>query len=231
MAKKTYFNWSSGKDSAMALQALLSDKEYDVTYLLTSVNDTSGHVTMHGLREEMLLKQFEAIGIPHGVIRLPDNPSNDDYQRIMGEKVSWLKNQGYDAAAFGDIFLEDLKAYREQQLQPYGIAPVFPLWKRDTRSLMQNFVTNGFKAVVICVDASKLDASYLGKVVDEAFLDSLPENVDACGENGEFHTFCFDAPFFSHPISYLTGKTRYSEFGGESHKNGFRYCDLTLTGK
>lgn len=226
MSRKTYFNWSSGKDSAMALYALLLSGNYNVDYLLTSVNDELGRVAMHGLREELLNMQFEAIGIEHGVIRLPDQPSNADYERIMSEKVTWLKNQGFDHAAFGDIFLEDLKTYRENQLEPFGIEAVFPLWKKDTRELMREFTSSGFKAVVICVDASKLNASYLGKIVDEDFVNSLPSDVDACGENGEFHTFCFDAPFFKNPIRYSIGETLYREYSSDKNDSGFWFCDL-----
>ncbi|MBD3581907.1 Dph6-related ATP pyrophosphatase [Flavobacterium selenitireducens] len=226
MSKKTYFNWSSGKDSAMALHALLQSDEFTVDYLLTSVNDEPGRVTMHGLRETLLEMQLDAIGIRHGVIRLPDQPSNDEYERVMTEKVTSLKSQGFECAAFGDIFLEDLKSYRESQLRPYGIDTAFPLWKRDTRELMREFVALGFKAVVICIDASKLDASFLGRVLDTEFVSSLPQGVDACGENGEFHTFCFDAPFFKNPIRYSIGETVYRQYEAGEYEQGFWYCDL-----
>lgn len=156
-AKKTYFNWSSGKDSAMALFELLQDKSYDVSYLLTSVNAVLDRVTMHGVRAELLDKQLEAIGIPSGKVLLPEHPTNLEYEKLMAQKVSELKQDGFTHAAFGDIFLEDLRIYRETQLASFGIETVFPIWGRNTKDLMRNFVQSGCKAIVVCADASKLD--------------------------------------------------------------------------
>ncbi len=210
----------------MALHELLQDERYSVEYLLTSVNAVQDRVTMHGLRSELLEKQLESIGITSGKVLLPEHASNADYEKLMSGKVSELESQGFAHAAFGDIFLEDLKVYRENQLATFSLQAVFPIWKRDTRELMKHFVESGFKAIVICADASKLDESWVGRVIDRDFVDSLPENVDACGENGEFHTFCFDAPFFKKPIDFTVGETVYREYESESYKSGFWFCDL-----
>ncbi|MEL6822110.1 MAG: diphthine--ammonia ligase, partial [Calditrichota bacterium] len=194
--KKTYFNWSTGKDSALALHYLLQDKNYSVDYLLTTVNAHYNRVTMHGLRTDLLQQQIKAINIPSITVELPESPGNNEYELLMGEKVRQLKADGCDYAAFGDIFLEDLKTYREKQLAPLGIRSIFPIWKKDTRQLIHEFVDLGFKAVVVCLNASLLDQSFLGREIDASFIKELPQNVDPCGENGEFHTFCYDAPYF-----------------------------------
>ncbi|PZR15113.1 MAG: ATP-binding protein, partial [Flavobacterium psychrophilum] len=146
-AIKTYFNWSSGKDSALALHYLLQDKNYSIDCLLTSVSSEYDRVSMHGLRQELLLQQTEAIGIPAKIIYLPPQPTNTEYEVLMKETVSGLLAQGYECTAFGDIFLEDLKAYREKQLEPYSIKTVFPLWKKDTKELLTEFIDLGFKAI------------------------------------------------------------------------------------
>jgi uncharacterized protein (TIGR00290 family) len=223
---KTYFNWSSGKDSAMALHYLLQDKAYNVEYLLTSVNAHYKRVSMHGVRTELLQRQVEAIGIESGCIVLPEQPTNEEYEQIAGSKVRQLKADGYEFASFGDIFLEDLRKYREDQLARVGIKTVFPLWKRDTRQLMEEFVDSGFKAIVVCVNGASLDRSFAGRVVDRDFINDLPASVDPCGENGEFHTFCYDAPYYSQPVGYTIGETVYREYDNAGNKNGFWFCDL-----
>src|SRR5690606_25649404 len=146
---KTYFNWSSGKDSALALHYLLQDKNYDVEYLLTSVNEHHNRVSMHGVRRDLLQQQLNIIGIPNGTIELPKQPDNAEYEKRMANNVQQLKADGFEYAAFGDIFLEDLKKYREQQLETLSIKTVFPLWKKDTKQLMNEFIALGFKAVVV----------------------------------------------------------------------------------
>lgn len=226
MAYKTYFNWSSGKDSAMALNAVLKDPNYCIEYLLTSVNAHHDRVSMHGVRSVLLQQQLDAIGIPAGRIELPERPTNVEYERLAGGKVVQLKTEGFEVAAFGDIFLEDLRKYREEQLAPVGIRTIFPLWKRDTRKLMEEFIASGFRAVTVCVNASLLDRSFVGRELDETFLRDLPANVDPCGENGEFHTFCYDAPFFKHPVNYAIGETVYREYDNAGTKHGFWFCDL-----
>lgn len=223
---KTYFNWSTGKDSALALHHLLRDNSYNVGHLLTSVNAHHNRVSMHGVRRELMLQQVHAIGIPHSTIELPEQPSNEDYEHILLQAVSRLKQEAYTHAAFGDIFLADLRSYREQQLARQEIQAVFPLWNRSTADLMKEFIHAGFKATVVCVNAYLLPQSFAGRVIDAQFLNDLPGNVDPCGENGEFHTFCFDAPYFKHPVNYTQGDTIYREYNNNGHKTGFWFTDL-----
>ena len=225
-SKKTYFNWSTGKDSALALHYLLQDKNYSVNYLLTSVNAFHKRVSMHGLRTELLQKQVNAIGIPSGVIELPEHPTNEEYKELMREKVQQLKTDGFEYAAFGDIFLEDLKEYREQQLQQLNIKALFPLWKKDTKQLIHEFIDLGFKTIVVCVNADLLDKSFAGRIIDNDFMNDLPEGVDPCGENGEFHTFCFDGPIFKYPVRFSVGETVFREYQHGQLKSGFWFCDL-----
>lgn len=225
---KTYFNWSSGKDCALALHYLLQDKNYSVEYLLTSVNAHHKRVSMHGVRTALLQQQVNAIGIPNGTVELPEHPTNAEYEKQMGEKVEQLKANGFEYAAFGDIFLEDLRKYREQQLQALNIKTVFPFWKKDTKQLIYEFIDLGFKAVVVCVNAALLDRSFAGRIIDKDFISDLPAGIDPCGENGEFHTFCFDAPFFKSPVSFSIGETIFKEYQNEKLKSGFWFCDLLI---
>ncbi len=224
--QKAYFNWSSGKDSALALYYTLQDKNYSIGYLLTSINTHYNRVSMHGLRKELLLKQIEAIGIPGNLIELPEQPTNQEYESIMKSKVQELLNEGYTTTVFGDIFLEDLKAYREKQLEPYGIQAVFPLWKKDTKELLTKFIELGFKTIIVCVNSDKLDQSFAGRIIDHDFINSLPDDVDSCGENGEFHTFCFDGPYFKNPVPFTIGETIYSEYNNNGIKTGYWFCDF-----
>ncbi|MCO6149534.1 diphthine--ammonia ligase [Flavobacterium sp. NRK1] len=223
---KTYFNWSSGKDSALALYYLLQDKNYSVDYLLTSVNSHYNRVSMHGLRKELLEKQVQAVGIPGTNIELLEQPTNAEYETIMKGKVENLLTEGYEYAAFGDIFLEDLKTYRENQLKPFGIKTVFPLWKKDTKKLMSQFIDLGFKAITVCIDGSKLDKSFAGRIIDHDFINDLPKDVDICGENGEFHTFCFDGPYFKKPVNFTKGEIIMREYNTKGFKSKFWFCDL-----
>ncbi len=245
MAKPCYFNWSTGKDSALALYYLLQDKNFEIGHLLTTVNAHFNRVSMHGLRRELMEKQISAIGIPFGTIELPEEPSMEEYEVLMNDTVQELKAKGYNDCAFGDIFLEDLRAYREKQLEKVGIQATFPLWKKDTTKLLKTFLKLGFKSIVICAKADLLDKSFVGRVIDEQFMSDLPENVDPCGENGEFHTFCFDGPIFSKPVPFEVGETIFKAYKNpencdtsndkstqhkstESNENemGFWYCDL-----
>lgn len=223
---KTYFNWSSGKDSALALYYLLQDENYSIGCLLTSVSAEYDRVSMHGLRRELLQQQIDAIGIPGKTIELPAHPTNAEYESLMKRTVEELLAEGHECTAFGDIFLEDLKAYREKQLEPYGIKTVFPLWKKDTKQLLTEFVDLGFKAITVCVDGSKLDKSFAGRIIDHDFIAALPEGVDICGENGEFHTFCFDGPYFKQPLNFIKGETILKEYNTNGVISQFWFCDL-----
>ena len=231
---KTYFNWSSGKDSALALYHLLQDEQYTVDELITTINTHYNRVSMHGLRKELLEAQTQSIGIKSSFIELPEMPDMVTYEMKMLETVVRLKTEGFTHTAFGDIFLEDLKAYREAQLAKQNISAVFPIWKRDTKELMHEFLDLGFKTIIVCANSKFFNEDFVGTVIDKNFIDNLPEGVDPCGENGEFHTFCFDGPIFKNPIDFTIGKKVYREYDNpntdnsvcESDKYGVWYCDL-----
>ncbi|MCX7550199.1 diphthine--ammonia ligase [Xanthomarina sp. F2636L] len=228
-AYKTYFNWSTGKDSALALYYLLQDKGFSVDKLVTTVNSAFNRVSMHGIRISLLKKQVAALGIPLSLIKLPEQPSMEDYNRIMTKATNQLKKDDYSYGAFGDILLEDLKQYREKQLGNQGIKTAFPLWQRNTSELMQEFLDLGFKAVVVCADSKHFSEDFVGRTLDEDLIASLPEEVDPCGENGEFHTFCFDGPIFKNPIEFEVGEKTYREYPKPNSidaASGFWFCDL-----
>lgn len=230
--KKTYFNWSSGKDASLALYHLQKNKTFGIDRLVTTVNSHFDRVSMHGLRKELLFRQAEAVGIALETIELPEQPSMEEYQEKMKDMVVHLQNEGYTHSGFGDIFLEDLRTYREEQLNPYGIECLFPLWQRDTKELLKEFLDLGFRAILICIKSELLDKSFIGREIDADFIDDLPEGVDPCGENGEFHTFCFDGPIFSKPVGFSVGEKIYREYKNPDQKEetsssmGFWFCDL-----
>jgi uncharacterized protein (TIGR00290 family) len=231
---KTFLNWSTGKDSALALYHLLRDASCNVEGLLTSVNSSHDRVSMHGIRRALLQTQIAALGLPVTTVELPEQPSMADYDAKMSAAIKDLKAQGYVCAAFGDIFLEDLRQYRENKLTSLGVTCRFPLWKRDTRELLQEFISLNFKAVVVCVNAQALDETFVGRDLDVDFLNDLPTGVDACGENGEFHTFCYDGPIFRQPVAYTLGEKLFREYGAPAINNdpcgdttnGFWFIDL-----
>lgn len=221
---KTYFNWSTGKDSALALYHLLRDPTYSIEHLLTSVNATHDRVSMHGLRRSLMEQQIAALDLPVTTIELPEEPGMAEYEQKMRAAVESLKANGFTTTAFGDIFLEDLRRYREEKLAEYNIQAVFPLWKKDTRALMEELIALGFRAIVVCADLRVLDESFAGREIDAAFLRDLPAGVDPCGENGEFHTFCFAGPLFKREIPFAIGEKVVRQYKS-SHR--FCFCDLT----
>lgn len=223
---KTFLNWSSGKDSALALHYLRKNPRYEVACLLTAVNAHFGRVSMHGLRNELLHSQAEAVGLPLETVELPENPSNLQYEAIMERKIKQLYGNNFRCAAFGDIFLEDLRKYREEQLKKQHIETIFPLWKKDSRKLIDEFIDLGFRAIVVCVNAALLDRSYVGRMIDKDFIRDLPAHIDPCGENGEFHTFCFDGYYFSRPVSFTIGEIVFREYRHGEQASGFWFCDL-----
>lgn len=233
---KTYFNWSSGKDAALALFHLQKNKNFNIDKLLTSINSFHNRVSMHGLRKELLLQQVKEVGLPISFLELPEQPTMEFYNQQMETLVEDLRKEGYTHTGFGDIFLEDLRAYREKQLNELGIECIFPLWKRDSKTLIREFLNLGFRAIVICIKSELLDQSFVGREIDEKFLEDLPANVDPCGENGEFHTFCFDGPIFKNPIRFKVGEKVFREYklnttdNAPKSKNalGFWFCDLIL---
>lgn len=220
MAYKSLFNWSGGKDSALALYHTLKNPDHEVKYLMTSLNSEADRISMHGVRRSMLEAQVRAIGLPLSILSLPGEISMDDYDKLMRKQMAGFIDQGITHSVFGDIFLEDLKKYREQRLAEVGLKGHFPLWKRDTRELIKEFLSLGFKTMVVSVDGSKLDQSFAGRELDQSFLDDLPSDVDPCGENGEFHTFVFEGPIFDKPVPFTKGEVVGKEYklSGETDK-------------
>ncbi len=204
--KKVVFNWSGGKDSSLCLYKLQKSNEYDICGLLTTVNKDKGRVSMHGIREKLIHLQAEQIGLPLHCVMLPDQLDMEQYDRIMSESLQAFKEEGVHVGAFGDIFLEDLRKYRENKLREIEVEAIFPLWNNDTERLAREFIDLGFRAIIVSADGQKLDASFVGREFDHQFLKDLPGGVDPCGENGEFHSFVFDGPIFKDPVSFEKGK-------------------------
>ena len=229
MNNKAIFNWSGGKDSSLALYEVLQKQEYEISCLLTSVNAAYNRVSMHGVRIELLEQQAKEIGIPLKQIRLPEMPGMEDYNREMFTMMKQFKDEGIDYSIFGDIFLEDLKLYREKQLALVEIQGVFPIWKRNSTELIHEFIAKGFKAILVCVNEKYMDKSFAGRLIDENFLKGLPASVDPCGENGEYHSFVFDGPIFKNPIPFTKGEVVYRKYDKGAVDNfdtGFYYLDL-----
>ena len=236
---KAYLNWSSGKDSALSLYYAKNQKEYKIEKLLTTINKDVDRVTMHGVRKELLLQQARMLDLTIEISELSAETSMEDYNRKMKEATDSLINDGFTHSVFGDIFLEDLKQYREDQLKNSGLISVFPLWKKDTRELISEFIDLGFKAVVVCTNSKFLNDTFCGRIIDHEFVKELPENVDPCGENGEFHTFVFNGPIFNSAVEFEIGekvKRSYKPSGkdddncfnddAESWNTEFCFCDL-----
>ena len=239
--KKAYLNWSSGKDAALALYKLQEHYKYSVEKLVTTVNSDVNRISMHGVRIEMLKKQAENIGLPLQQIKLNGEVSMQEYTKIMETETNRLLQEGFAYSVFGDILLEDLKRYRENQLEKVGLKAIFPLWQEDTTQLLKEFMDKGFKAIVVCVNTDKLNKSFCGRVLNESFLNDLPKDVDPCGENGEFHTFVFDGPIFKEPIRFKIGELVEKSYKPAKNSNdncftenqkswdtSFVFCDLLL---
>jgi uncharacterized protein (TIGR00290 family) len=221
-------NWSSGKDAAYTLW-ILRQQNKAVDSLLTTLNESNDRVSMHGLRGSLLDRQAASIGLPLHKITLPDPCSMDEYNNLMQSALVSYDHYKHKKAVYGDIFLRDLREYREQQLSKAGFEAEFPLWDCDTKQLALQIIDAGFKAVVVCVNAARLDATYCGRDFDRRFIDELPENVDPCGENGEFHTFVFDGPVFKKPVRVRQGQTVkriYPSDTNGSFDREFYYTDL-----
>jgi uncharacterized protein (TIGR00290 family) len=236
--KKSFFNWSGGKDSALALYYSLNDPSIEVKYLLTTVNKDRDRISMHGVRRELLKVQAENIGIELKEVSLPENTSMETYENAINASLTELKTEGIEYSIFGDIFLEDLREYREKKLAEAGIKGLFPLWRKPTRELIKEFIDSGFKTIVVCVNDKYLDKSFAGRIIDNDFLNDLPDNVDPCGENGEFHTFVFDGPIFKNKINLEPGELVFKEYkpdsqsdsdnDGGKHDTRFWYKDILL---
>jgi uncharacterized protein (TIGR00290 family) len=212
------FTWSGGKDSALALyEALKAGTK--VAALLTTVTKDYGRISMHGVREELLAAQAEAIGLPLEVVYIGVGCSNAGYEAAMAGRLERFRERGVSSVLFGDIFLEDLRLWREERLARLGLAGGFPIWKRDTAALAHRFIDLGFRAVLTCVDTWALPARFCGREFDEALLAELPPEVDPCGERGEFHTFVYAGPILSRPVQFRRGEVVMRE-------GRFCFCDL-----
>jgi uncharacterized protein (TIGR00290 family) len=216
MTTRAWMSWSSGKDSTLALQSVGPGVE--VTRLLVTVNENADRVAMHAVRRSLLEQQAERLGLPLHVVAIPSPCPNDVYEARMVEALDAATRDGVSAMVFGDLFLEDVRLYREHTLAPTGIVPVFPLWSRPTDEVAHQIVGAGIRAVLTCVDPAQLSPSFVGRPFDEELLDDLPASVDPCGERGEFHTFVWDAPEFSSPIPIRRGE--------KVTREGFVFCDV-----
>ena len=210
--------WSSGKDSAWALHVLRGQGDVEVAGLLTTVNRTAGRVAMHGVRERLLELQAEALGLPLIRVPIPEKCSNEHYEGAMAAALGQAKSDGVSAVVFGDLFLEDIRRYREQQLAALGLKPLFPIWGRDTAHLARKMSRSGLRARLTCLDPKALDPSFAGRTYDHALIDALPDGIDPCGENGEFHTFAYRGPMFANEIGVRAGTV--------VERDGFVFADL-----
>ncbi|PSQ19846.1 ATP-binding protein [Halobacteriales archaeon QS_8_69_26] len=234
MIDRAVLSWSGGKDAALALHELAGSggeggsgdvggaPEIAVERLLTTVSAATDRVTMHGVRPELVERQAAAAGLPLDVLELPADPSNEEYEAAMTGQLREYADRGIDRAVFADVFLSDVRAYREENLSDTPLSGYWPLWGRDTEDLVEELLAAGFRATVVCVDGSALDRSFVGRDLDRDCLADLPEGVDPCGENGEFHTFVRDCPAFEAPVHVETGERVTRTVAGSE----FHYCDL-----
>jgi uncharacterized protein (TIGR00290 family) len=210
--------WSAGKDSATALLRLQQDPKYEVVGLLTTLTEGYDRVSMSGVRQELLQRQAEGVGLPVHQVWIPPQCINPVYEARMGQAVEHLKADGVEAVAFGDLFLEDVREYRERQMAPTGLSCIFPIWGEDTARLSRQMIEDGVRATLVCVDPKQVPGDLAGRAYDEALLGELPDSADPCGERGEFHTFVWDAPNFASPIAVRPGETVV--------RDGFWFADL-----
>jgi uncharacterized protein (TIGR00290 family) len=215
---KALLAWSSGKDSAWSLHVLRQQGGVEVAGLLTTVNESFGRVAMHAVRRELLEAQAGAAGLPLRAVPIPHPCPNDVYEAAMAGALDEARAAGIEAVAFGDLFLEDIRRYREERMAPTGLRPLFPLWGRPTRALAEEMIDGGLRARLTCVDPRALDASFAGRAFDHDLLAALPPEADPCGERGEFHTFAWDGPMFRSPIPVVAGEV--------VHRDGFVFADL-----
>ena len=212
-------SWSGGKDSAVALYELIKSQNYKIATLVTTLTADYDRISIHGVRRSLLEQQAAALGFPLEKVLISRNATNEEYETAMGQVLTRYRDAGITTVMYGDIFLEDLRKYREDKLAELGMTGIFPLWKRDTRELAQSLTTLGFKAITTCVDSQVLGRQFVGRLIDAQFLSELPPTVDPCGENGEFHSFVYAGPIFKEPIACTPGEIVLRE-------NRFYYCDL-----
>jgi uncharacterized protein (TIGR00290 family) len=216
---KALLSWSSGKDSAWALHVLRQQGEVEIVGLLTTVNEHADRVAMHAVRRSLLKVQAEAAGVPLWTVPIPHPCSNEQYEAAMTRAIQRARAEDVDVIAFGDLFLEDVRRYRETRLADTGLRPVFPLWMRPTSDLAREMLRDGLRAILTCVDPAKLPASFAGRVFSPALIPDLPSGVDPCGENGEFHTFAFAGPMFERTVEVHIGEV--------VERDGFVFADVT----
>ena len=207
MKKRTLLSWSSGKDIAWSLYVLRQQPDIDVVGLFTTVNQEAERVAMHAVRSELVQQQAESVGLPIQFIPIPYPCSNTEYENIMAVFITQIKEQEIDCIAFGDLYLEDIRKYREKNLEGTGITPIFPLWGKNTKMLSKEMLKCGLRAIVTCVDPQKMPSALAGKEYNASFLELVPASVDPCGENGEFHSFAFDGPMFKSAVNIVVGET------------------------
>jgi uncharacterized protein (TIGR00290 family) len=217
-APRALLSWSGGKDSALALHRARAEGTVRVEGLLTTVTDGFDRISMHGVRTTLLERQARALGLPLEVARIPPRCGNDEYERTMRAALDPWRARGGEAVVFGDLFLADVRAYRERLLAPTALTAHFPLWGEDTAALARRFLALGFRAILVCVDPRQLDPAFCGRDYDAALLDALPPAVDPCGEHGEFHTFVWDGPGFADPVPLVRGEV--------VTRDGFTFADL-----
>jgi len=220
MKKKALVSWSSGKDSAWALHVMRQRDEYEITGLLTTMNETFDRAAMHSTRREVLEAQAEATGLPLRTVPLPWPCSNEQYEAAMREACAQAVAEGIEVIAFGDLFLEDVRAYREEKLKGTGLEPVFPLWGLPTVALAREMLASGLRARIVCVDPAKLPREFAGRDWDEPVLDAMPEGCDPCAERGEFHTVAYAGPMFRQPIALVNGEVL--------ERDGFVFADVRV---
>lgn len=211
-------SWSGGKDSCLALYEIQRARDYQVIALLTTVTRDYDRISMHGVRRVLLERQAASLGIPLHEVFITKDATNQEYEARMGEAFAVYRGRGIDSVVFGDLFLEDIRAYREQFLARHGMRGIYPVWMRDTTEFIREFINLGFKAVVTCVDGKVLDSSFAGMMIDDDFLSALPVGIDPCGENGEFHTFVYDGPVFKEAVRFSVGE--------KVERDSFWFCDL-----
>ncbi len=218
---KVVISWSSGKDSCFALMEILRSGNYDVTGLITTVTSEYGRVSMHGIRERLLDRQAEELGLPLTRVEIPARCTNEFYESLMEEAIERLRTAGTDYVAYGDLYLEDVRKYREERMRASGIEPLFPIWGRSTSKLAEEIISSGIRAKIVCLDPRKVSRSLAGMDYDYGLLSALPDGVDPCGENGEFHTFVYAAPI------YRNGEIHVKE-GATVERDGFVFTDFDL---
>jgi len=216
--EKVLFSWSGGKDSALTLYQIQKTRKYQILSLITTVTEDYDRISMHGVRSALLQQQAKSLGLPLEKVLIPRDASNEEYESRMELTLSRFQQAGASSVVFGDIFLEDIRRYRERNLSRVGMKGLFPLWKRKQTNLTRTFLDSGFKAIVTCIDSKVLGKAFIGRFIDERFFAELPDSIDPNGENGEFHSFVFDGPIFKKRIPFIIGEV--------VERDSFYYCDL-----